>query len=129
MGYLLSHKNSDYTYKAFFGCVIKLVANAEAQVVLEFLMENKQLPMNYFKPECYLLSFRIAEQMTIVEYMPRVLKWNVIYCYLKIKLLIFYYIAKDGQEPEKENEQVLVTVITLTQCKSVENSGTFLLWI
>lgn len=29
--------------------------------MLEFLMENKQLPMNYFKLECYLLSFRIAE--------------------------------------------------------------------
>lgn len=28
---------------------------------------------------------------------------------------------------KKKNEQVLVTVITLTQCKSVENSGTFLL--
>ena len=38
--------------------------------MLEFLMENKQLPINYFKLECYFLSYRIAEQMTVVEYMP-----------------------------------------------------------
>ena len=69
-GLLVYHLRIVITHIRLSGCVFKLVANAEAQVVLEFPMENMQLPMNYFKLECYLLSFRIAEQMTIMEYMP-----------------------------------------------------------
>ena len=89
-GLLVYHLRIVIIHIRLSGCVFKLVENAEAQVVLEFPMENMQLPMNYFKLECYLLSFRIAE-LYIIIYNNYII-YYIIYYYILYYNIYYNYI-------------------------------------
>lgn len=54
------------TTEGFLGEFFTFVVHAEVQSVIGFPVEEIQLPVNYFKLGCCLLSFKIIKQITLL---------------------------------------------------------------